>query len=75
VGGAGSAAAGERRLSSERRQDCQYAGQLSDCTTHGTTCAYGNSPVVCNRCGTQIVHRQVQGHAHQSSLPRMSIIP
>lgn len=59
-----SAATGERWLSSERRRDCQYEGQLSDCTTHGTTCAYGNSPVVCNHCGTQIVHRQVQGHAH-----------
>ncbi|KAK1647146.1 hypothetical protein QYE76_064951 [Lolium multiflorum] len=30
-----SAAAGERPLSSERRRDCQYEGQLSDCTTHG----------------------------------------
>ncbi|KAH0997456.1 hypothetical protein GBA52_021320 [Prunus armeniaca] len=26
-------------------------------------CAFGNSPVVCNRCGIQIVHRQVQEHA------------
>ncbi|AQK96878.1 hypothetical protein ZEAMMB73_Zm00001d011427 [Zea mays] len=45
------------------KSGCQWHGELSACTTHGTTCAYGNSPVVCNRCGTQIVHRQVQEHA------------
>ncbi|XP_062207451.1 uncharacterized protein LOC133909161 [Phragmites australis] len=45
------------------KSGCQWQGTLSACITHGTTCAYGNSPVVCNRCGTQIVHRQVQEHA------------
>uniref|UniRef100_A0A0A9DH11 RING-type domain-containing protein n=1 Tax=Arundo donax TaxID=35708 RepID=A0A0A9DH11_ARUDO len=45
------------------KSGCQWQGILSACITHGTTCAYGNSPVVCNRCGTQIVHRQVQEHA------------
>uniref|UniRef100_A0A0D9XX14 RING-type domain-containing protein n=1 Tax=Leersia perrieri TaxID=77586 RepID=A0A0D9XX14_9ORYZ len=45
------------------KSGCQWRGNLSDCITHGTTCAYGNSPVVCNRCSTQIVHRQVQEHA------------
>ncbi|KAG8093610.1 hypothetical protein GUJ93_ZPchr0012g18836 [Zizania palustris] len=45
------------------KSGCQWHGNLSDCITHGTTCAYGNSPVVCNRCSAQIVHRQVQEHA------------
>ncbi|KAG2607215.1 AT-rich interactive domain-containing protein 1A-like [Panicum virgatum] len=45
------------------KSGCQWYGTLSACVTHGTTCAYGNSPVICNRCGTQIVHRQVQEHA------------
>ncbi|KAL5206110.1 hypothetical protein ABZP36_034319 [Zizania latifolia] len=45
------------------KSGCQWHGSLSDCITHGTTCAYGNSPVVCNRCSTQIVHRRVQEHA------------
>lgn len=45
------------------KSGCQWQGNLSECNTHGAACAYGNSPVVCNRCGTQIVHRQVQEHA------------
>ncbi|KAJ1286240.1 hypothetical protein BS78_03G338100 [Paspalum vaginatum] len=45
------------------KSGCPWQGTLSACITHGTACAYGNSPVVCNRCGTQIVHRQVQEHA------------
>lgn len=45
------------------RSGCPWQGPLSDCTTHCTGCAFGNSPVVCNRCGIQIVHRQVQEHA------------
>ncbi|CAM0950053.1 unnamed protein product [Alopecurus aequalis] len=45
------------------KSGCQWQGNLSECITHGTACAYGNSPVVCNRCATQIVHRQVQEHA------------
>ncbi|KAG8050610.1 hypothetical protein GUJ93_ZPchr0009g564 [Zizania palustris] len=44
------------------KSGCQWHGSLSDCITHVTTCAYGNSPVVCNHCSTQIVHRQVQEH-------------
>ncbi|XP_020577808.1 mucin-5AC-like [Phalaenopsis equestris] len=45
------------------RSGCQWQGTLSDCINHCAGCSYGNSPVVCNRCGTQIVHRQVQEHA------------
>jgi hypothetical protein len=45
------------------KSGCQWQGALSASITHSTACAYGNSPVVCNRCGTQIVHRQVQEHA------------
>ncbi|XP_073009667.1 uncharacterized protein [Typha latifolia] len=45
------------------RSGCQWQGTLSDCITHCTGCTFGNSPVVCNRCGTQIIHRQVQEHA------------
>ncbi|KAJ6823651.1 trithorax group protein osa-like [Iris pallida] len=45
------------------RSGCPWQGTLSECTTHCTGCNYGNSPVVCNRCGTQIVHSQVQEHA------------
>ncbi|KAJ4751226.1 TNF receptor-associated factor 6 [Rhynchospora pubera] len=45
------------------RSSCQWQGTLSDCIVHCATCAYGNSPVLCNRCGTQIMHRQVQEHA------------
>ncbi|WVZ68152.1 hypothetical protein U9M48_017128 [Paspalum notatum var. saurae] len=45
------------------KSGCPWQGTLSACITHGTSCAYGNSPVVCNRCGIQIVHRQVQEHA------------
>ncbi|CAA6661698.1 unnamed protein product [Spirodela intermedia] len=45
------------------RSGCQWQGTLSECITHCTSCTFGNSPVVCNRCGAQIVHRQVQEHA------------
>ncbi|KAF5744544.1 hypothetical protein HS088_TW07G00117 [Tripterygium wilfordii] len=45
------------------RSGCTWQGPLSDCTTHCSECAFGNSPVVCNRCAVQIVHRQVQEHA------------
>ncbi|KAK9053563.1 hypothetical protein SSX86_024637 [Deinandra increscens subsp. villosa] len=45
------------------RSGCMWQGPLSECTTHCSGCAFGNSPVVCNRCGIQIVHRQVQEHA------------
>ncbi|WOL16531.1 chromatin modification-related protein eaf-1-like isoform X2 [Canna indica] len=44
------------------RSGCQWQGTLSECITHCTSCTFGNSPVVCNRCGTQIIHRQVQEH-------------
>ncbi|MCD7446706.1 hypothetical protein HAX54_014477 [Datura stramonium] len=30
---------------------------------HCSGCSFGNSPVICNRCGVQIVHRQVHEHA------------
>ncbi|XP_039014129.1 putative mediator of RNA polymerase II transcription subunit 12 [Hibiscus syriacus] len=45
------------------RSGCTWQGPLSECTAHCSGCAFGNSPVVCNRCGVQIVHRQVQEHA------------
>ncbi|KAI6686892.1 hypothetical protein NL676_032805 [Syzygium grande] len=45
------------------RSGCTWQGPLSECVTHCAGCAFGNSPVVCNRCGIQIVHRQVQEHA------------
>lgn len=45
------------------RSGCTWQGPLSECTSHCSDCAFGNSPVVCNRCGIQIVHRQVQEHA------------
>ncbi|KAG7949591.1 hypothetical protein I3843_13G070400 [Carya illinoinensis] len=45
------------------RSGCTWQGPLSECTSHCSGCAFGNSPVVCNRCGIQIVHRQVQEHA------------
>ncbi|KAJ7947562.1 Mediator of RNA polymerase II transcription subunit 12-like protein [Quillaja saponaria] len=45
------------------RSGCTWQGSLSECTSHCSGCAFGNSPVVCNRCGIQIVHRQVQEHA------------
>ncbi|KAM7496483.1 hypothetical protein LguiA_020897 [Lonicera macranthoides] len=49
------------------RSGCTWQGPLSDCTSHCPGCAFGNSPVVCNRCGVQIVHRQVQEHAQSCS--------
>ncbi|KAF9665573.1 hypothetical protein SADUNF_Sadunf16G0137100 [Salix dunnii] len=49
------------------RSGCPWQGTLSDCTSHCSGCAFGNSPVVCNRCGTQIVHRKVQEHAQNCS--------
>ncbi|XP_054811736.1 uncharacterized protein LOC129312958 [Prosopis cineraria] len=45
------------------RSGCTWQGSLSECTSHCSGCPFGNSPVVCNRCGIQIVHRQVQEHA------------
>ncbi|KAB2089387.1 hypothetical protein ES319_A03G058000v1 [Gossypium barbadense] len=45
------------------RSGCTWQGPLSECTAHCSGCVFGNSPVVCNRCGVQIVHRQVQEHA------------
>ncbi|KAK9065829.1 hypothetical protein SSX86_015230 [Deinandra increscens subsp. villosa] len=45
------------------RSGCVWQGPLSECTSHCFGCAFGNSPVVCNKCGIQIVHRQVQEHA------------
>ncbi|KAK2641937.1 hypothetical protein Ddye_023700 [Dipteronia dyeriana] len=45
------------------RSGCTWQGNLSECTAHCSGCVFGNSPVVCNRCGVQIIHRQVQEHA------------
>ncbi|KAJ6385079.1 hypothetical protein OIU77_028306 [Salix suchowensis] len=49
------------------RSGCPWQGPLSECTSHCSGCAFGNSPVVCNRCGIQIVHSQVQEHAQNCS--------
>ncbi|KAL8516288.1 hypothetical protein ACS0TY_014809 [Phlomoides rotata] len=45
------------------RSGCTWEGILSDSASHGSVCSFGNSPVICNRCGVQIVHRQVHEHA------------
>ncbi|XP_051120875.1 uncharacterized protein LOC127244396 isoform X2 [Andrographis paniculata] len=45
------------------RSGCTWEGSLSDCSSHCSLCSFGNSPVICNRCGIQIVHRQVHDHA------------
>ncbi|KAL2541118.1 RING-type domain-containing protein [Abeliophyllum distichum] len=45
------------------RSGCTWEGPLSECTSHCSGCTFGNSPVICNRCGVQIVHRQVHDHA------------
>ncbi|XVF05398.1 hypothetical protein REPUB_Repub05bG0168600 [Reevesia pubescens] len=46
---------------------CTWQDPFSKCTTHCSRCALGNSPVVCNRCGIRIVHRQVQEHSQNCS--------
>ncbi|OIT32568.1 hypothetical protein A4A49_62197 [Nicotiana attenuata] len=46
---------------------CTWEGPLSKCTSHCSGCSFGNSPVICNRCGVQIVHRQM--HEHAQSCP------
>jgi len=50
------------------RSGCSWQGTLSDCTSHCKGCSFGNYPVVCNRCGLQIVHRQVEEHAQTCSV-------
>ncbi|KAH9289809.1 hypothetical protein KI387_033926, partial [Taxus chinensis] len=45
------------------KSGCTWQGTLLESIAHGNGYQYGSSPVVCNRCGTQIVHRQVQEHA------------
>ncbi|XP_075520800.1 uncharacterized protein LOC142554069 [Primulina tabacum] len=45
------------------RSGCTWEGTLSDCISHCSECSFGNSAVICNRCGIQIVHRQVHDHA------------
>lgn len=55
------------------RSGCTWQGPLSDCTSHCPGCAFGNSPVVCNRCGVQIVHRQVQEHAQSCSVSALTL--
>ncbi|MFS7965171.1 putative non-specific serine/threonine protein kinase transcription factor C2H2 family [Helianthus anomalus] len=57
------------------RSGCVWQGPLSECTTHCSGCAFGNSPVVCNRCGIQIVHRQVQEHAQTCNVNGTSTQP
>ncbi|KAH9626611.1 hypothetical protein KSS87_005462 [Heliosperma pusillum] len=49
------------------RTGCTWQGPLSDSTAHCSTCAFGESAVLCNRCGIQLKHRQVQEHAQNCS--------
>ncbi|XP_058209099.1 uncharacterized protein LOC131322021 isoform X2 [Rhododendron vialii] len=42
---------------------CKWQGPLSECSSHCSGCGFGNSPVVCNWCDIDIVHRQVREHA------------
>ncbi|XP_074268037.1 uncharacterized protein LOC141591556 [Silene latifolia] len=49
------------------RTGCTWQGSLSDSTAHCSTCAFGESAVLCNRCGIQLKHRQVQEHAQNCS--------
>ncbi|KAL9228692.1 hypothetical protein vseg_004245 [Gypsophila vaccaria] len=45
------------------RSGCTWQGSLSDCTNHVSKCAFGESAVICSRCGIQLKHRQAQEHA------------
>ncbi|KAG9138648.1 hypothetical protein Leryth_024985 [Lithospermum erythrorhizon] len=45
------------------RSGCTWEGTLSESSSHCSGCTFGNSSVICNRCGIQIVHRQVHDHA------------
>ncbi|KAH7549955.1 hypothetical protein JRO89_XS13G0110400 [Xanthoceras sorbifolium] len=56
------------------RSGCTWQGPLSECTAHCSGCAFGNSPVVCNRCGIQIIHRQVQEHAQNCPERQLPVI-
>ncbi|MCE3216780.1 hypothetical protein HAX54_008010 [Datura stramonium] len=56
------------------RSGCTWEGPLSDCNSHCSGCSFGNSPVICNRCGVQIVHRQVHEHAFKLSCEYFSYI-
>ncbi|XP_074290194.1 uncharacterized protein LOC141616931 [Silene latifolia] len=44
---------------------CTWQGSLSDCTSHCSTCGFGESAVICNKCGVQLKHRQMQEHAQK----------
>lgn len=55
------------------RSGCTWEGALSECTSHCSGCAFGTSPVICNRCGIQIVHRQVHDHAQSCPVSAFSI--
>ncbi|KAJ7542590.1 hypothetical protein O6H91_09G002200 [Diphasiastrum complanatum] len=45
------------------RSGCSWQGELVNSLAHTVGCSYGSFPVQCNRCGQQILHRQVQDHA------------
>ncbi|KAL8103121.1 uncharacterized protein LOC141678690 [Apium graveolens] len=45
------------------KSGCLWLGPLSECNSHCAGCSFGNFLVVCNICGVQIIHRQVQEHA------------
>ncbi|KAL8103125.1 uncharacterized protein LOC141677551 [Apium graveolens] len=45
------------------KSGCLWLGPLSECNSHCSGCSFGNFPVMCNVCGVQIIHRQVQEHA------------
>ncbi|XP_047333177.1 uncharacterized protein LOC124936703 isoform X2 [Impatiens glandulifera] len=56
------------------RSGCPWKGNLSECSSHCGTCAFGSSPVVCNRCGVQIVHRQVQEHVQNCPVQQAATV-
>ncbi|KAL9238727.1 hypothetical protein vseg_013111 [Gypsophila vaccaria] len=55
------------------RTGCTWQGSLYDSTTHGPTCSFGESAVLCNKCGIQLKHRQVQEHAQSCSGTQLQV--
>eukprot|EP00249_Psilotum_nudum_P036719 c8486_g1_i1 orf=2-742(-) len=49
------------------KSGCPWQGHLAESTAHSTSCPHGSSLVLCNRCGVQIMHRQVNEHAQVCS--------
>ncbi|GAA0148511.1 hypothetical protein LIER_07932 [Lithospermum erythrorhizon] len=56
-----------------RRSGCTWEGVLSESSSHCSGCTFGNSFVICNRCGIQIQNRQVHDHAQTCSGPPQAV--